>query len=42
MNIITNNPVTTDDIKIAEKMFGPDIGAIKGKTTSCKPIWDVC
>ena len=37
MNMITNNPVTTDDIKIAEKIFGPDIGAIKGKTTRRKP-----
>ena len=38
MNAIANNPVTTDDINMAEKIFGPDIGAIKGKTTRRKPI----
>jgi hypothetical protein len=37
INTITNNPVTTKDIKIAEKIFGPDIGALKGKTTRCEP-----
>jgi hypothetical protein len=37
MNVIGNNPVTTEDIKIADKIFGPDIGALKGKTTRRKP-----
>ena len=37
MNTVTNNPVTTEDIKIAESIFGKDIGAIKGKTTRRKP-----
>ena len=37
MNVIGNNPVTTEDFKIAEKNFGPDIGALKGKTTRDKP-----
>ncbi|KAI2501792.1 Reverse transcriptase (RNA-dependent DNA polymerase) [Fragilaria crotonensis] len=37
MNTITNNPVTTEDIIVAEKIFGPDIGALKGKTTRRKP-----
>jgi hypothetical protein len=36
MNTINNNPVTTNDIKIAEKMFGPDIGTLNGKTTRHK------
>ena len=38
LNMINNNPVTTDDIKIAEKSFGPDIGTLKGKTTRRKPL----
>jgi hypothetical protein len=38
MNAIADNPVTTEDIKIAERIFGPDIGAIKGKSTRQKPI----
>ena len=33
MNLIRNNEVTTDDINLATKAYGPDIGAIKGKTT---------
>lgn len=32
-NIIKNCPVTIDDVKI----FGPDIGALKGKTTRSRP-----
>ena len=41
MNTINKNPVTTDDIKIAKKIFGPDIGTLKGKTTCCKPLTGV-
>jgi hypothetical protein len=37
MNLIANNPVTTEDIEIAEEIFGPDIGSLKGKTTRRKP-----
>ena len=29
--------MTTDDIKMAEQIFGTDIGRIKGKTTHRKP-----
>ena len=36
-NAIRNLPITAKDIDLAEKIFGPDIGALKGKTTRCKP-----
>ena len=31
-NLIQNCPITTDDIKNAHKMNGPDIASLKGKT----------
>jgi hypothetical protein len=37
MNPIKNNPVTSEDVKISEMIFGPDIGRVKGKTTRIKP-----
>ena len=38
MNTIKNNPVTTEDVDIAQKIFGPDIATLKGKTTRRTPV----
>jgi hypothetical protein len=35
MKMITNNAGTSEDTKTAEKIFSTDIGALKGKTTTC-------
>jgi hypothetical protein len=37
MNLIRNNMVTTEDVNLATKAYGPDISGIKGKTTRQKP-----
>ncbi len=37
MNIIKNVLVTLDDVRLAEQIYGHDIGALKGKTTWAKP-----
>jgi hypothetical protein len=37
-NAIANNPVNNEDIKLAQQIFGEDIGSLKGKTTRRKPL----
>jgi hypothetical protein len=37
MNVIKDCPVTTEDVNIAEKIFGKDISSLKGKSTRRKP-----
>jgi hypothetical protein len=37
MNLIKNNVVTTDDVNLATKAYGPDVSGIKGKTTQKRP-----
>ena len=32
MNSISNCPVTEEDVQLAEKVFGPDVGSLKGKS----------
>ncbi|KAL7577185.1 hypothetical protein ACA910_003520 [Epithemia clementina (nom. ined.)] len=36
-NVIRNSPVTVEDIDLAEQIFGPDIGSLKGKSTRQRP-----
>jgi hypothetical protein len=38
MNAMRNNPITTEDVNIAKKIFGPDVTTLKGKTTHCTPV----
>jgi hypothetical protein len=37
MNVIQNCPVTVEDVNISEKIFGPHMSSLKGKSTRCKP-----
>ena len=37
MNLLKNCPVTIEDVNIAEKIFGQDITALKGKSVCTKP-----
>ena len=40
-NFVKNCPVTINDINVAEKIFGPDIGTLKGKSVRQRPpvVW---
>ena len=38
MNAISNLPVQASDVDLAEKIYGPDIGTLKGKTTRKFPL----
>jgi hypothetical protein len=37
MNVIQICPVTVEDVNISEKIFGPDMSSLKGKSTRRKP-----
>ena len=37
MNVIKNCPVTLEDVKTAEALFGPAMSTLKGKTTRRQP-----
>jgi hypothetical protein len=37
MNLVKDCPITTEDVRLAEKIFGPDVGTIKGKTVRRTP-----
>lgn len=36
-NLIKNCPVTVDDVNLAEKIFGPDVSTLKGRSTRPRP-----
>ena len=38
MNIIRNTRITTKDINLDQKTFGPDLGPIQGKMTKMRPL----
>ena len=38
MNLIKNMEITTEDVNLAKKAFGPDVGSMKGKSTRKSPI----
>jgi hypothetical protein len=38
MNRIKNNLVTTDNVNLATKAYGPDVGGTKGNTTRSQPM----
>lgn len=33
MNLIKDSEIKSEDVNLAEKVFGPDVGTLKGKTT---------
>ena len=37
MNAICNCPITVDDVKICEKIYEPNLSALKGKSVRTKP-----
>eukprot|EP00957_Ditylum_brightwellii_P036230 2744665-Ditylum_brightwellii.AAC.1 len=37
MNLIPNSPVSLEDIKITERIYGKDLGSVMGKTIRRKP-----
>jgi hypothetical protein len=37
LNMIQDCPITTENIKHAHTLFGPDLATIRGKTVRCKP-----
>ena len=38
MNAIANLPVKVADLDLAAKLFDPDVGTLKGKTTRKAPL----
>ena len=38
MNLIRNNAVATEEMQLAEKACGTDLGGTKSKSTRCKPV----
>ena len=38
MNLIKDNKIKSANVDLAERIFSPDIGSIKAKSTRSKPI----
>eukprot|EP00957_Ditylum_brightwellii_P205561 15344405-Ditylum_brightwellii.AAC.1 len=39
MNLIRNNKEISEDTNLYTRAFGPDVGALRGKTTGQKPTF---
>eukprot|EP00957_Ditylum_brightwellii_P142186 10832886-Ditylum_brightwellii.AAC.1 len=37
MNLVKNNKVTTEDVNLGRKAYGPDVSEVKAKTTQQRP-----
>jgi hypothetical protein len=41
INIVKDNPITIEDIKLAKNTFGPYVATLKGNIKRSKPLDDI-